>query len=145
MQANQLLEQLDLYFTSVNWTTDYPNTEVLPLAKITSDHLPCKVAISTRIPKACLFHFENFWAEHDDFLQTTSECWFTTPTFPNSARNISTKFKALRARLKVWSKQLSNLRLLISNCNIVICFLDGLEDRRGLSNIEANLRVAVKR
>jgi hypothetical protein len=47
--------------------------------------------------------------------------------------------------LKEWSKHLSNLRLLINNCNEVIGFLDGLEDRRGLFNPEANLRNAVKK
>jgi hypothetical protein len=145
MQANPLLEQLDWFFTSANWTTEFPNTEVLPLAKITSDHIPCKVVISTRIPKASLFRFENFWAEHDDFLQTVNDCWMVTNALIDSARSISAKFKALRAKLKDWSKNISNLRLLIGNCNRVICFLDALEDRRGLFNPEANLRSIVKR
>jgi hypothetical protein len=73
MQSNPLLEQLDWFFTSI-WTLDFPNTEVLPLAKITSDHIPCKVAISTKIPKASMFRFENFWAEQDDFLDTLFDC-----------------------------------------------------------------------
>lgn len=46
MQQDPLLEQLDWFFTSVNWTTSYPNTMVLPLAKPISDHVPCKVVIS---------------------------------------------------------------------------------------------------
>lgn len=62
----------------------------------------------------------------------------------DAARTISCKFKALRSRLKDWSKHLSNLRLLISNCNSVICFMDALEDRRDLFNPEINLRAAVK-
>ena len=68
MQTNPLLEQLDWFFTSPNWTLAFPNTEVLPLAKITSDHIPCRISISTKIPKSNVFRFENFWAEHDDFL-----------------------------------------------------------------------------
>jgi hypothetical protein len=70
MQEDPLLEQLDWFFTSPNWTIDYPKTEVLPLAKITSDHLPCHIVISTSIPKANVFHFEKFWAERNDFIQT---------------------------------------------------------------------------
>ena len=70
MQTDPLLEKLDWFFTSINWTLDFPNTEVVPLAKITSDHIPCKVVISTKIPKASLFCFEIFWAEQDDFLDT---------------------------------------------------------------------------
>lgn len=40
MQNNPLLEQLDWYFTSANWTTNYPNTVVTPLPKPVSDHTP---------------------------------------------------------------------------------------------------------
>ena len=47
MQSDPLLEQLDWFFTSPNWTLDFPNTKVLPLAKITSDHIPYKIIIST--------------------------------------------------------------------------------------------------
>ena len=145
MQSDPLLEQLDWFFTSTNWTIDFPNTEVLPLAKITSDHIPCKVVISTKIPRANLFRFENFWAEQDDFLDTVYDSWTSTPANSDAARTISSKFKALRARLKDWSKHLSNLRMLISNCNQVIGFLDALEDIRGLFNPEANLRAVVKK
>ena len=60
MQQDPLLEQLDWFFTSANWTLDYPNSLVLPLAKITSDHIHCKLLIGTSIPKANIFIFENF-------------------------------------------------------------------------------------
>jgi hypothetical protein len=33
MQTCPLLEQLDWFFTSANWISDYPNSIVLPLAK----------------------------------------------------------------------------------------------------------------
>lgn len=46
MQGDPLLEQLDWFFTSVNWTLSYPSTEVTPMAKITSDHIPCKISIA---------------------------------------------------------------------------------------------------
>lgn len=39
---------------------------------------------------------------------------------------------------------MSNLNLLISNCNAVILFLDSLEEQRLLFNTEANLRILVK-
>lgn len=52
MQGSPRLEQIDWFFTSVAWTTRYPSTLVLPLARIISDHLPCKVQIGTAIPKA---------------------------------------------------------------------------------------------
>jgi hypothetical protein len=47
MQQNPLLEQLDWFFTSVNWTHSFPNTLVLPLAKITS---PVKSLLAPPFP-----------------------------------------------------------------------------------------------
>jgi hypothetical protein len=79
MQADPLLEQLDWFFTSSNWTTVCPNTEVIPMAKITSDHIPCKVVISTSIPRSNLFRFENYWAEQDDFIGTVQSSWCASP------------------------------------------------------------------
>ena len=60
MHQDPLLEQLDWFFTSANWSLTYPNTLVLPMAKITSDHIPCKISIGTSIPKTSIFRFENF-------------------------------------------------------------------------------------
>ena len=144
MQSDPLLEQLDWFFTSPNWTLDFPNTKVLPLAKITSDHIPCKIIISTQIPRSNVFRFENFWVEHDSFLTTVQDSWLSTPVASNPTKTISAKFKKLRAKLKSWSHNLSNLRLLIGNGNTVISFLDALEDARHLYNPEANLRRLIK-
>ena len=75
MQEQPLLEQLDWFFTSVNWTSVYPNTVVLPLAKSSSDHVPCMVNISTVIPKATLFRFESFWVDQPGFLEVVKGSW----------------------------------------------------------------------
>jgi hypothetical protein len=55
MQSDPLLVQLDWCFTSANWTTSFPNTLLIPLAKTTSDHIPCVAYIGTSIPNACIF------------------------------------------------------------------------------------------
>jgi hypothetical protein len=120
-------------------------TEVFPMAQITSDHVPCRVSVNTRIPKANVFRFESFWVQHDGFIDTVQDSWMAPTHNLNSSRVISTKFKRLRQPLKLWSKNLSNLNLLISNCNIVTLFLDGLENARILFNPEANLRIMVKK
>lgn len=54
------------------------------------------------------------------------------------------KFKQVRAGLKKWSKNLSNLSKLIYNCNWVLLLLDGLEDQRPLSRLETSFRNLVK-
>lgn len=98
MQQDPLLEQLDWFFTSPNWTVDFPNTEVLPLARITSDHLPCQIVISTSIPCSNIFRFENYWAEQDTFLDTVYESWSTANQFSDAAHTVSMKFKTLRPK-----------------------------------------------
>jgi hypothetical protein len=75
MQSDPLLEQLDWFFTLANWTVEYPSSEVLPMAKITSDHIPCKVSIGTKIPRSNIFRFENYWVDHAGFLQTVLCHW----------------------------------------------------------------------
>jgi len=54
------------------------------------------------------------------------------------------KYKRLRYDLKHWSKGISNLKLLIENCDKVILYPDTLEELRPLLNTEWNLRRIVK-
>jgi exonuclease III len=100
MQANPLLEQLDWFFTSLNWTAAFPNTHVIPLAKITSDHVPCKVVIDTKIPKASIFRFENFWPQMNGFHNIVQDSWVQQPSQSDAASALSAKFKRLRYNLK---------------------------------------------
>jgi hypothetical protein len=132
MQDVPLLEQIDWFFTSVAWTGVFPFSIVLPLARITSDHLPCRVQIGTNIPKANIFRYENFWLNHLECLEQIKTVWLTPVNVCNSAHIISAKFKLLRRTLKLWSKNLSNLSKLIANCNMTVAFFDRLEEIRAL-------------
>ena len=75
MQDNPLLEQLDWFFTSVDWITTYPMTGVFPMARTASDHVPCVVTIKTSIPKSKIFHFENYWVELEGFMECVKQSW----------------------------------------------------------------------
>lgn len=132
MQDSPLLEQVDWFFTSVAWTSQFPFSMVIPLARVTSDHIPCKVQIETNIPKANLFRFENFWFNHPGCMEQISNAWLTPTRCSDSAQVISAKFKLLRRILKNWAKGLSNLSKLIDNCNLTIAFFDKLEEIRVL-------------
>jgi hypothetical protein len=144
MQADPLLVKLDWVFTFSSWTLSYPTTFVQPLSKPLSDHIPFVLHIGSKIPKANMFRFENFWVEHPGFLDTIRLHWNNSPVFGNAARNRSSKFKHVRARLKKWSRNLSNINKLIYNCKWVLLLLDGLEDQRNLSRMELNFRILVK-
>jgi hypothetical protein len=127
MQVAPLLKQIDWFFTSVAWTGVLRFSVVLPLARITSDHLPCRVQIGTNIPMANIFRFENFWLHHPECLEQIKTVWVTPVNVCNSAQAISAKFKLLRRTLKLWSKNLSNLSKLIANCNMTVAFFDRLD------------------
>jgi mannosylglycoprotein endo-beta-mannosidase len=144
MQAAPLLEQIDWFFTFVAWTGVFPFSVVLPLARITCDHLPCRVQIGTNIPKANIFRFENFWLHHPKCLEQIKTVWLTPVNVCNSAHAISAKFKLLRRTLKLWSKNLSNLSKLIANCNMMVAFFDRLEEVRTLYPSELKFRDIIK-
>jgi hypothetical protein len=145
MQQEPLLEQLDWCFTSVNWTSDYPKTLMYPLARITSDHAPCVIQISTSVPKAQVFRFENFWLEHPDFIDIVKSAWGMEIRANNTSSKISAKFKLLRRVLKRWSKGLAKFKQQLKQCNEILEILDKLEENRPLYNVEAAFRTILKR
>jgi hypothetical protein len=144
MQGFPLLEQVDWFFTSVAWTNHFPFSMILPLARITFDHLPCKVQIGTNIPKGNLFRFENYWFGHPGCMEQITQTWLAPTRCSDSAQIVSAKFKLLRRVLKIWAKNLSNLSKLINNCNLTIAFFDKLEELRNLHPHETAFRAIVK-
>mgnify|MGYP000863857686 FL=1 len=144
MQDFPLLEQLDWFFTSASWIDQYPNTQVNPLAKTASDHVPCVVSISTRIPKAHIFRFENYWIHQPGFMECVQQVWQRQSQKSHISAVIMDKLKSLRFALKKWQKGLSHIKGLIEKCNWVILWLDDLEDSRPLFLPESNFRKLVK-
>lgn len=140
MQNPPLLEKLDWVFTSSSWDLSFPETSCKALALETSDHYPLVISISTNIPKAHIFRFENCWIHRPGFQDLVSQSW-STPTFlDDKARNISRKFKSLKGVLKSWSHSFSSLKLCIVNISLTIHFLENLENYRDLSLEEWNFR-----
>ena len=108
MQHNPLLEQLDWFFTSLNWTATFPNTTMTPLGKPVSDHVPCSVAIQTSIPCSKIFRFETYWIAHPGFMDVMSQGWNRPLKYGKSVYNAATslcrKLKNLRHDLIRWIK-----------------------------------------
>lgn len=103
-----------------------------------SDHSPLIISISTDIPKAHIFRFENFWLLKNDFQALLNENWSASPHLTDKARIITSKFKNLRGALKVWSSRLSNIKTSIANISTTLQFLETLEGYRDLSLQELN-------
>lgn len=147
MQQEPLLEQLDWFFSSLNWITSFPNTLVKPLGRPVSDHIPGMVIIKTNIPKSKLFRFETFWLSHPGFMDVVSEAWSKPIKHGknnNAASILCQKLKSVRQVLSTWSKKISRLSVTIENTNKAILKLDTIEDKRTLSLPEYNYRRILK-
>jgi hypothetical protein len=68
--------------------------------------------------------------------------WNNVPFKQDSDLSINCKFKNA---LKKWSKNLSNLNKILSNCNYTLALLDGLEEQRDLSIMERYFRLIIKK
>jgi hypothetical protein len=144
MQQNPLLVQLDWFFTSTSWTLNFPNTVVNPLAKPVSDHISCVIDIGTKIPKASIFRFENFWVRQPGFMDVVQRIWDMTNVSGNSAKVITSKLKFFRKALKKWNGNISNMDAMIANCNKIILMVDEIEEVRSLHISEWNFRKKIK-
>ena len=139
-QTEPLLERLDWFFSSASWTLSYPNTAAKTLLMETSDHWPCVIEISTSIPRAQVFRFENCWLMIDSFLPTAQQNWSIPTAATDSAKNITAKFKNLRRILRTWKTSISSLKLLIQRVKSLIYLLESIELLRDLSIQEWNFR-----
>jgi hypothetical protein len=144
MQNSPLLQRLDWFFSSVAWTTSFPNTMATPLAMTTSDHVPCVISIQTSIPKSTVFRFENSWLDMPDFLATVESSWTQSIHYADAAKRITAKFKVLRKELKKWKHSISSITKDIEDLNVLISLLDAIENFRDLCPMERQFRMAMK-
>jgi hypothetical protein len=77
------------------------------------------------------------------FYEVVQAAWSKPVNRTDIASVLSAKFKNLRYDLKYWSKNISNLSMLIDKCNIVIFYLDCLQEFRDLTVPEWNCRVVI--
>lgn len=142
VQSTPTLEHLDWISTSIiDWISNFPHTTAIPLAKPVSDHSPVLVQIHSSVPVSSLFRFENFWPSHPGFLETVSGCWNKPVRARDSASVVVARLKNVRHGLRNWSRSLSMLSLLITNCNKAILLIDDIEDVS--STLERSLEVIV--
>lgn len=66
----------------------------------TSNHVPCAITISTKIPKGSVFQFENHWLEHPNFYNVVHQHWAAPEHLTDAAKILTSKFKNLRVALK---------------------------------------------
>jgi hypothetical protein len=139
-QESPMLKRLDWFFASSFWITNYSGSSVQTLSRDISDHNLCLITISTDIPKAMIFRFENYSLLHEDFMQVMDFGWGIPNNEQDKAKRVGAKFKALRKVRRQWHSQISNLTKTIENSKTIISFPDILEESRDLSLEEWNFR-----
>lgn len=85
------------------------------------------VRLDSFIPKAAIFCFEKYWIRCPGFLSLVADVW-NIHWYGNSAKVLSAKFKLLPQAPKKWSVNVSQLDVLIENCNMIILMLDTFEE-----------------
>lgn len=110
------------------------------LTRVTSDHIPLQISITTKIPKPNSFRFENAWLFHHSFLPCVTRAWSDAIQVGDAAKTMAACLKATRAAAKAWSRSVRAPPTLHQNCKFIIRLLDLYEEHRSLSIGEAALR-----
>lgn len=144
MHTPPLMEKLDWIFISNSWEISYPTMSVCALDRISLDHCPCVVTISTAIPKSIVFRFENYWLQLQGYQQTLNENWNSIPVVSDRAKSVTAKLKNLRKVLREWQSSMRNLKTSIANIRLIILFLETVADLRDLSLAEWNFKQIIE-
>jgi hypothetical protein len=139
-QREPLLQRLDWFFISQEWSIVYPDSCARTLPRYISYHVSCLVSFKSKIPKPKKFRFENFWLELDGFLNLFQSTWTGLPCLPDKAKNLTAKFKCVRKVLKDWQRSLPKIDKMVQNIKLLIEFVDNMEEHQDLSIEEWNFR-----
>jgi hypothetical protein len=101
-QREPLLQRLDWFFISQEWSVVYPESRVKTLPRDISDHVPCLISFKSKVPKPKICRFENFWMHFKGFMSVFQNTWLGQQNLPDKAKNLTTKFKITRKVLKEW-------------------------------------------
>jgi hypothetical protein len=139
-QREPLLQRLDWFFISQEWSVDYPETRSKTLPCDISDHVPCLVSLKSKIPKPKIFRFENFWLHFEEFMSVFQNTWIGQQNLPDKAKNLTVKFKITQKVLKEWQRSLLKIDKTVGHIKLLIEFIDIIEEHRDLSIEEWNFR-----
>jgi hypothetical protein len=127
-----LLQRLDWFFISQEWSAFYPDTHATTLPRDFSDHVPCLISFKSKVPRPKIFRFENFWLHFEEFMTVFQNSWTGQPTLADKAKNLTTKFKYTRKILKEWLRSLPNIDKIVRQIKLLIEFIDIIEEHYDL-------------
>lgn len=79
IQAAPIFERLDRAISNTSWRILFPDTAVLHLPRIYSDHAPILLNTMRKLPKKNRqYKFEYFWTENPQFMEEIRRSWEAT-------------------------------------------------------------------
>lgn len=144
-QASPTLCRLDRALVNLEWSQFFLDSVLSSSTRSTSDHVPIVLQASTSVPRSTTFRFNNHHLHHPDFPSLVIDSWSSVlEPADNSAALICKQIKRVRAVVKNGKKTEKKPSTIVKNCEIVINFLDLVEEHRNLSSLELRLRSLVK-
>jgi hypothetical protein len=127
-QREPLLQRLDWFFISQEWSVIYPETHAITLPRDISNHVPCLVSFKSKIPKPKIFRFENIWLQFEEFMSVFQNTWIGQQNLTDKAKNLTAKFKITRKVLKEWQRSLPKIDKTVGHIKLLIEFINIIEE-----------------
>lgn len=145
-QDSPVLVRLDRALANMAWAQKLPDSSLSSVTRTTSDHVSlCLTALSS-IPKSSIFRLDRSLLNVSQFKEKVTN-WNSVGfnhAHLGSVGSLALKIKHTRNMAKIWTSNRRSPKMLVLNCHATINFLDKLEEVRSLSNLELQLRIAVK-
>ncbi|KAM3331616.1 hypothetical protein ACQJBY_027530 [Aegilops geniculata] len=104
--SNPIYHRLDRCLVNADWCMCYPNSKVLNLPIILSDHAPILLSTDGNFSKPKqAFKFENWWLMEKDFANFAQAAWNNC-----SLTSFAAKTSSLAGSLKMWCKNKKSLQ-----------------------------------
>jgi exonuclease III len=144
-QARPTLVKLDRILVTTSWEDLFPEAHLQALSSSNSDHCPLLLTCGEFKPVSRRFRFETFWTKLNGFMEVVKESWERSVDSTDPFCILYVKMARLSKILSKWGqKKMSNFRLQLRIANEIILRFDVAQEVRILSDLERQLRAALK-
>uniref|UniRef100_A0A0V0HVN8 Putative ovule protein n=1 Tax=Solanum chacoense TaxID=4108 RepID=A0A0V0HVN8_SOLCH len=139
--TNNVASRIDRILFTTEWSEQFSKMKQVALQRLTSDHVPIALHCGPWDLNKSYFKFENWWLNTEGFIDKIRSWWEFFCIYRKPDYILACKLKALKGKLKEWSKEeKGNLLLERSILLNKMATLDSIIDNRALTGEEAALK-----